>query len=173
MPPELTAPTPNGVSLAAFTSEALILPQLRGRDTSTAIHELSKTLEREVCVPGMLPVYQSALNREYLVSTATECGMAFPHARLSAVDRICFALGRATEPIAWGGARTVHIVFLLAVPATDASDYLSLLSRLTALAKDSDIRGRLMIAESAAAIYQILKSVQLVPGRTSAPAVRA
>lgn len=167
MPPELTAPASNNISLAAFTSEALIVPELRGRDTSAAIHELSTTLEREACIPGMLPVYQSALNREYLVSTATECGIAFPHARLSAVDRICFALGRAQEPIAWGGGRPVHIVFLLAVPATDAADYLSLLSRLTVLAKDREIRSRLMFANNAGAIYQILRSVELMPGRAS------
>lgn len=172
MPPEPTAPAANAVSLADFTSESMILPELRGRDTSAVIHELSKALEREACIPGMLPVYQSALNREYLVSTATDCGIAFPHARLSAVDRICFALGRAREPIAWGSGRPVHIVFLLAVPATDAAEYLSLLSTLTALAKDQDVRNQLVTANDAVAIFHILKSIELAPGRASSFSVR-
>ena len=139
----------------------MIVPQLRGRDTTTVIHELSKVLEQEACIPGRLPVYQSALNREYLVSTATDCGVAFPHARLAAVDRVCFAFGRSSERVDWGGGHPVHIVFLLAVPATDAACYLSLLSTLTRLGKDHDIRDRLLAAEDSAQLFSVLKTVEL------------
>jgi len=149
--------------LADFTSESMIVPRLRGRDTSSVLHELSKALEKEACIPGMLPVYQSALNREYLVSTAMDCGIAFPHARLPAVNRICFATGRSLEPLMWGhvNPQPVHLVFLVAVPATDSVGYLALLSALTKLGKNEVLRRRFLAAEDAAEIYSLLKTVEL------------
>ena len=171
MPPEPAMATQRAVSLADFTSETMIVPELRGRDTSAVIHELSKTLEQDACVPGMLPVYQSALNREYLVSTATDCGIAFPHARLTSVDRICFAFGRSRDAIAWGNGHSAHIVFLLAVPATEAAEYLSLLATLTRLGKNQALRDELLAARGASEIYSILRTVQLTSNR--APLVAA
>ena len=70
------------MTLADFTSAGLIIPHLRGQDVATVIQELSQAMRRERRVPDLLPFYHAALNREFLVSTDMEAGMAFPHARL-------------------------------------------------------------------------------------------
>ena len=70
------------MTLADFTTSELILPNLRGDDVATVIQELSRALQREKRVPDLLPFYHAALNREFLVSSDWEAGMAFPHARL-------------------------------------------------------------------------------------------
>ena len=86
-------------------SQALIVPQLRERDTAGIVSELSQALQREGCVPDLLPFYQAALNQELLANSALDCGLAFPHARLSGVKRLQFAFGRTPEPIIWGAKR--------------------------------------------------------------------
>jgi mannitol/fructose-specific phosphotransferase system IIA component (Ntr-type) len=123
------------MTLADFTRAGLIIPRLVSRDATSVIHELSLALQRDGCVPDWLPFYHEALNREFLLSTDMEEGMAFPHARLPGLRELAFAFGRSDVPFAWGPgtARPIRMVFLLAVPANGADDYLSLISGLTRL----------------------------------------
>jgi fructose PTS system EIIBC or EIIC component len=153
--------------MANYTSPGLMIPHLRGQDAASIIQELSQTLQREERIPDLLPFYHAALNREYMVSTDMEAGMAFPHARLPALKELSFALGRSDEPMAWGSKtlRSVRLVFLIAVPATDATQYLPLISGLARLARDSRLVARLHAATDA---FQMLAALQQVELRTSA-----
>jgi mannitol/fructose-specific phosphotransferase system IIA component (Ntr-type) len=155
--------TATSITLADFTRAPLICPQLRERETAGVIKELSRLLQQEGCVPELLPFYNEALNREFLVNTATENGFAFPHARLSGISRMFFALGRAAEPLVWGskGSLPVDFVFLVAVPGTDAASYLQLLSGLVRLGGNPARLGRLRKARDAEGILQVLQDVRL------------
>src|SRR5262249_20711872 len=113
--------------------------------------------------PDVLPFYHSALNQELLANSALECGLAFPHARLSAVKQLQFAFGRAPEPVVWGarGSWRVRFVFLLAVPATDAATYLHLLASLSRLAQQAELLSELRRAENTGEILQVLQKIKL------------
>lgn len=157
----VTATSP--LTLADFTRRGLIAPMLRERETAGVIKELSRLLHAEGCVPELLPFYNEALNREFLVNTATESGLAFPHARLSGVSEMFFALGRATEPLVWGakGSLPVRFVFLVAVPATDAARYLQLLSAMIRLGSNPEWLGRLDAASDTSQMVDVLQQVRL------------
>jgi len=150
-------------SLADFTSESLIEAHLSGRDAAAAIQELSRLLRQEMRVPDILQFYHAALNREYLLSTAMEDGMAFPHARLPGFDQLSFAFGRTADPIQWGSKKTipVSLVILTAVPATDATAYLSLLSAMARLGKELETLERIRTAKSAKEIFPLLRRFKL------------
>jgi mannitol/fructose-specific phosphotransferase system IIA component (Ntr-type) len=153
----------SALSLADYTRLPLIVPRLRERETAGVIKELSQLLQQEGCVPDVLPFYNEALNREFLVNTAMENGFAFPHARLSGVSRMYFALGRSREPLVWGakGSLPVNFVFLVSVPATDAASYLQLLSGLLRLGQHREWLQRLHSAGSAREIFGVLEQVKL------------
>ena len=158
--------TLNGVTsatLADFTRPALVVPELRERDTAGIISELSHVLQQEGCVPDVLPFYHSALNQELLTNSALACGLAFPHARLSGVKQVQFAFGRAPQPIVWGakGSWTVQLVFLLAVPATDSATYLQLLASLARLGQLNGSLDRLRNAKNAAEVLHVLQKIPL------------
>jgi mannitol/fructose-specific phosphotransferase system IIA component (Ntr-type) len=150
-------------SLADYAQPALIVPQLRERDTAGIISELSQVLQHGSCVPDVLPFYQAALNQELLANTALDCGLAFPHARLSGVKRLQFAFGRTPEPIVWGARSSwpVQLVFLLAVPATDAAGYLHLLASLARLGQQPELLVQLREAEEASAILAVLQKIRM------------
>lgn len=163
----LNSPRPP-LTLADFTGPALMVPQLRGQDAASVIQELSHALQQDQRIPDLLPFYNEALNREFMVSTDMEAGMAFPHARLPGLREVSFAFGRSAQPLNWGkrASGPVQLVFLLAVPATDSTQYLLLISGLVRLAKDSRLVAELHAASSGAQMLDVLRQVEL---RTNYP----
>jgi nitrogen PTS system EIIA component len=151
------------MTLESFTSPGMIIPHLRGDDAAGAIQELSRAMQREGRVPDLLPFYHAALNREFLVSTDMEAGIALPHARLPGLKNLAFALGRSDQPLLWGttGRRTVRLVFLVAVPATDSRQHLLLISGLARLAKQRRFLEQLHAARDTFQILDVLKQVTL------------
>ena len=156
-------------SLAALSSSALILPELRGTDVPIILGELSQVLQREGRIPDLLPFYHAALNREYLSSTAITCGFAFPHARLHGLKTLSFALGRSSTPIFWSGQRAapVRLIFLSAVPATDATSYLGYVATLSRLSREPGRVASLLAAPDAEAMLSILQEIKLRPSAKS------
>jgi mannitol/fructose-specific phosphotransferase system IIA component (Ntr-type) len=158
--------SPTALTLANFTSPGLIVPRLRGQDAASVIQELSQALQRENRVPDLLPFYHAALNHEFLVSSDMEAGMAFPHARLPGLKELAFAVGRSQEPLDWGAkaTRSVKLVFLIAVPATDSTQYLMLTAGLARLAKDSHLVEKLHTASDALQILEAFEQIKLPAG---------
>jgi mannitol/fructose-specific phosphotransferase system IIA component (Ntr-type) len=156
------------MTLADFTSPGLIIPNLRGQDAASVIQELSQALQREKRVVDLLPFYHAALNRELMVGTETEAGVAFPHARLPGVRRLSFAFGRSNELLSWGprAVRSVQFVFLMAVPATDSTEYLSAISGLARLTKEQRLVEALNLAHDTSHILEVLQQVEV---HTSSP----
>ena len=154
------------MTLADFTGPGLIIPQLRGQDVATVIQELSKVLQQEGRVPDLLPFYNAALNREFLGGTDWETGIAFPHARLAGVKEVSFALGRGSKPLAWRARAmgSVKLVFLIAVPATDSTQYLSVISGLARLAKQSQLVEKLSTAQETFQMFEVLQQIALRTG---------
>jgi len=89
--------------------------------------------------------------------------MAFPHARLAGLKELAFAFGRSDEPFAWGPQLTqpVRMVFLLAVPATDAENYLSLVSGLARLSGNAPLLETIRDAVNSAEIIAAFRQVVL------------
>lgn len=151
------------MTLSDFTNARLVVPHLRATDAPGVIQELGQALQRENRVPDFLPFYHAALNREFLMGSNWEAGMAFPHARSPGLKAVAFALGRADVPIAWGASAgsAVRLVFLIAVPATDSTQYLPLISGLARLAKRTRLVEMLYAAADAAQIIEVMKQVAL------------
>src|SRR4051812_41229294 len=112
-------PAPGKIlTLADFSSEALIIPELQARDMAGAILELSNAFQRSDARWDVPKLNQLAYERERQMSTAMEFGAAFPHIRSDTCLRLQFALGRAATPFEWGqpGFLKVQFIFLNAVP---------------------------------------------------------
>jgi PTS system nitrogen regulatory IIA component len=156
--PEATLIPPGTAVLADYTKPGLIFPALRACDAAGAIHALSQALQRQGCVPDFLRFYHAVLSREFLCSTAMNCGFAVPHARLPDLARPWFALGRSAEPIAWGarGGAPIRLVFLTATPEDDSTHYLALISALARLAHDEEAVRALLEAGDADALFAAL-----------------
>jgi len=160
MPSELTS-VATRVSLADFTGLELIVPRLQESDAAGIIEELSQRLRAQQAIGDVLSFYHAAVNHELLSNSDLPTGIAIPHARSDQVRRLTLAVGRAREPVGWGGksSRPVEWVFLIAVPATDASGYLALLASLAGLSRRPEMLARLHAATAAESVLEILEEI--------------
>lgn len=151
--------------LADFTSPALLIPRLTARDMAGALQELSRRLHEEKRVPNLLQFYLAALNREMSLSTDMAPGMAFPHVRLPGLETLSFAFGRSAVPLPWGSQTTsrVHLIFLMAVPDPDASQYLKFIPALARFAQNQPLVEALNQADTAAEIMDVFRQASLRP----------
>jgi mannitol/fructose-specific phosphotransferase system IIA component (Ntr-type) len=149
-------------SLADYTRPELIVPELRERDAAGIVAELSRVLGQANRVPDFLQFYQAALNQESLSNSSLPCGIALPHARLNGLAELHFAVGRAPQPVNWGAKSSwpVRLVFLIAVPATDAASYLQLLSSLARLGHSNGTLAKLFAAPDAWEMLRILRQME-------------
>jgi mannitol/fructose-specific phosphotransferase system IIA component (Ntr-type) len=160
---EITSKLVTQASLADYTDLSLVVPDLQPTDTAGIIADLSHRLQRHGCISDVLSLYHAALNKELMECSAQECGIAFPHARLSAIKNLQFALGRTARPVQWGGrgAAQVRLVFLLAVPATDAANYLHLLASIARLGQRQDVIEHLIAAPTPSALLSQLATIPI------------
>jgi PTS system fructose-specific IIC component len=165
MPCEIS-PAGSLVSVADYTRPELIVPWLRECDPAGIIQELSQRLRAQAIIGDVLSFYQAVVNHEFLSSSALPAGIATPHGRSAQVRRLTLAIGRTREPVVWGmkESLSVEYVFLLAVPSTDASDYLFLLSGIAGFGHQPEMLAKLRTAADARCIFGLLKEINVRPG---------
>ena len=154
------------VSIAAYTRPELIVPRLRESDPAGIIEELSTRLHAQGIIGDTLSFYDAAINHEFLSNSALPTGIATPHARSAQVRRLTLVIGRASEPLIWGMQESwpVEYVFLLAVPPTNALDYLSLLSGIASFGCRPELLARLRAAADTLCIFDLLKEIKVRSG---------
>jgi PTS system nitrogen regulatory IIA component len=98
--------------------EAVMVPRLRAADREGVVDELLAVLAARQPIMGDLSqVRRQVLQREQALSTGLERGIAVPHCRTAAVDRVLCAVGLRPEGLDFGsrdGAPTQIVVLILA-----------------------------------------------------------
>lgn len=108
-------------------------------------------------IPDTGTFYQAILDREKLVSTGIGMGVALPHAKMEACDTFFICLGILSKGVNWKAIdhAPVRIVFMIGGPDDKQTEYLQILSNLTQLVKNEDIRKKLLTLNSKEAIMQL------------------
>ncbi|MGE3954228.1 MAG: PTS sugar transporter subunit IIA [Parachlamydiales bacterium] len=134
---------------------------LKVEERDEAIKELVECLHRSHKLKVPDPFLAAVLARETLVSTGIGMGVAFPHAKLPELKQFFVAIGIQKERgIEWHSPdRTpVRLIFLIGGPDNQQNAYLTLLSRLTVVLKEEECRKKLLKAESAEEVAELIIS---------------
>lgn len=146
------------MKIVDFIREDLILPELANRQKPDVVAELAEHLARQT--PGVKKedLVRVLVEREKLASTAIGEGIAIPHGKLDAIDRLVACVGRSREGVDFDSmdGRPTHIFFVLVAPENSTGAHLKALARISRLFKDSDFRTRLMAATDAHAMYRVI-----------------
>jgi mannitol/fructose-specific phosphotransferase system IIA component (Ntr-type) len=131
---------------------------LRARTQENAFRQLIGLLAATEQVIDPEKFLAEILERERVNPSVVEHGVAFPHARTDLVQEIVLAIGRsrAGVPIGLEGRRA-QLIFLIGVPKRLVSDYLVCVGALARLAKDDDVRAKLLTAVTAEEFANILR----------------
>ena len=136
---------------------SLLVPELQSQDRMGAIKELVDRLYGRRKVVDSLKFLQTVLDREDQISTVLGRGVALPHARCRSVAQPGVALGISQTGIAFlPDAEPVHVICMVAVPDAAPVPYLSVLSNLALLFKNSDVRAGLMACDTSMSMYQFM-----------------
>ncbi|HEU4828828.1 MAG TPA: PTS sugar transporter subunit IIA [Gemmatimonadales bacterium] len=126
-----------------FTPESVSL-SLRGASKDDVLLELVALLRLDERAGASL--HRMLRRRESHGSTGVGRGVAIPHARSLAVDRVRLAYGRHEDGVGFDAidARPVRHLFLIVAPPVElSSQYLPVLGRVAQFVKEPDVIERL------------------------------
>jgi len=148
------------MKLAKYLKLSQINVELQAENKSAVLEVLVQILVENGQLLGEMveEVMNKLTERESLTSTGLGYGVGLPHVKTDAVDKIQIVFGRSTKGIDFDAldGNLVHFFFLILAPNTLTDEYLKVISAISGLMKDENIRRRLILAQGAEEIFKII-----------------
>ena len=146
------------MKITDFLTVQTVIPNLTSRDKNAVLQELAGGLSAHYQSLDQGRVFEVLRERERISTTAIGEGVAIPHGKLHAADRVVGVFARSSEGVDFGsldGAPT-HLFFMLIAPENAAADHLKALARISRLLKDEVFRRRLLAAKSRDELFTLI-----------------
>ncbi len=150
------------VEVLKHTSPALFLPDLQATDKASALAEMVEGLVAGTSIHNPDTILQMLQSRENLGSTAVGPGIAFPHGRTLAVQRLTILIARSAKGVDFDSedGQPTHLFFVLVAPPQDSGhQYIKSLATLIDRLQDGDLRAALRDAADYESFCAALKGV--------------
>ncbi|HKA86544.1 MAG TPA: PTS sugar transporter subunit IIA [Haliangiales bacterium] len=149
------------MKIVDFIREDLILPELHAKAKPDVLAELAAHLAENQNPNGRVAkedLLRVLVEREKLASTAIGEGVAIPHGKLDAVGKLVACVGRARAGVDFDSmdGRPTHLFFVLVAPENSTGVHLKALARISRLFKDPEFRTRLMAADGAKEMFEVI-----------------
>lgn len=146
------------IGIARFTSPELMIVPLKGATPEEVLGEMCTRMADEGFVEDGDQLLDFALQREAIVSTAVDNGLAFPHVRGVEGGGLSLMVGIHRKGIKFGGpGRTLtRIFFFAAIPTATSAFYLKLLSGLARIYVEKEPREALLAAKTEEELWKTL-----------------
>ena len=145
------------MDLSDLLSPETVIPALKVNSKKQAIQELAGRAAAKIELPER-DIFDTLLQRERLGSTGVGHGVAIPHGKLVALDRLFGIFARLERPVDFDALddQPVDIIFLLLAPEGAGADHLKALARIARQLRDSDIAAKLRATTDPAALFALL-----------------
>lgn len=139
-------------------SENCINLNLKGSTKSEIIDELVEMLNAAGKLNDKEEYKKQILKREAQSSTGLEEGIAIPHAKTAAVKIPSIAFGLSKNGVDYESldGEPSKLFFMIAAPANASDTHIEILSKLTTMLLDDDIRERLLEVKTPQEVIEIL-----------------
>lgn len=145
------------MSIDDITSSNLVTLNLEVSDRWEAIEALVDLLDRDGRLTDKELYVEAVKTREEETGgTATEMGIAIPHAKSSGVERAGVAFGRIGSPVQFGDEKA-DLVFLIAAPEGESDLHVKVLSQLAHRLVHERFRNALRGAESPEQVVETMR----------------
>ncbi len=136
------------VGIARFSASSLMVAPLTGTTPEEVLRELCERMQKESFITNAAQLLDLAMQREAIVSTAVDGGLAFPHVRGVEGGGLTMALGVHKKGIHFGapGRALTRIFFFMVIPTATSAFYLKLLSGLSQTFREKEARDALLLA---------------------------
>jgi PTS system nitrogen regulatory IIA component len=149
------------MALADILQPEGIIPALRVHTKKQLLVELASTAFKITGIPER-EIFDVVLQRERLGSTGVGAGIAIPHGKLKALNKITGVFARLETPVDFEALddQPVDLVFMLLAPEGAGADHLKALSRIARALRDQDLVARLRSSDTVPAIEACLNQEQ-------------
>ena len=146
------------MTLLDILSADSTLIDLKGETKEDIIAELIDTLAVGDAISDRDKVLQAVLEREKIMSPGIGDGIAIPHGKSDAVERLVAALGTQRRGVDFEAldGEPAYVFFLLVSPANVSGPHIKALARISRLLKNDDFKKKLIAAEASAEIIEII-----------------
>ncbi len=146
------------MSLLDILKKQDIVVPLTALDKRGAIKELIQLLHKNGKISNEDQVYDAVMMREEKASTGLEHGLAVPHAKTAAVQKIAAAVGISPNGIDFDSldGNPSKLIFLIIAPPNQSGAHIALLSEIARLTKYANLCDDLADARSADQVMSIL-----------------
>jgi PTS system nitrogen regulatory IIA component len=145
------------MNLSDLLKPEAVLPAMHAQSKKQVLQELSAVAARQTGLSER-EIFDTLLQRERLGSTGVGQGVAIPHGKLKALDRLVGVFGRLARPVDFDSLdeQPVDVVFVLLAPETAGADHLKALARIARILRDPAMAQKLRSAMNADGLYAIL-----------------
>lgn len=143
--------------------EDLVLLHMKSTEAIEAIRELSDLLRRASEITHVEAVRSAIVRREMVESTGIGLGVAIPHAHSPYVESLLICVGISQEGIHFRSPdeQSVHVVVLICAPSRAFQGYLKILSDLSRILVQEEIRSALIHAQREEDVVRIMRGIAL------------
>lgn len=138
-------------------SPDLVICDMTANTKDEAILELVDLISTSDSIADKQLLLDDILQREEMMSTGMEHGIAFPHAKSDGVKRLTVAIGRKKSGIEFDSLDNLpaHIFVLIASPKDETSPHLQVLSAVSGVLSQEENRNKIMEARNAEEILRV------------------
>ncbi len=147
------------MQLSDLLNEENILIPLKCKTRDECIRVLIDTLDKKELLGDAEKAFTAILEREKLMTTGVGNGIAIPHCKHSSCPNFAVALGIHPTGIDFEAIdkKKVKIIFLLVGPENNPSMHIKLLSRISRLMSNEDLREQLKEVKTPQDILEAIK----------------
>ena len=150
-------------TLARYVTQDAMIPGLKGTTKEEVIAELIDVLNRLGWVKDPAAALASAIKREDAMSTGLRHGIACPHARTDAVERLICAVGLRNEGVDFHSMDELpsRVIILTLCPSANAAPYMEFMSSaLSVLHEERTLKELLSCRTSGEMFRTLIKGEQ-------------
>ncbi len=128
--------------ISELLPRSAIVLNLQSREKFEVIGELVRPLVAAGAITEESEFVSAIVRRENMESTGIGLGVAIPHARTRAVSSIVLAFGRSDSGVDFSSldGKPSHLIFLIAAPEEQKTEYIMTLARLSKLLRKDEVR---------------------------------
>lgn len=133
--------------------------KLKSKNKLKAIEELAVVFRESTACDNVDELISALKEREQIMSTGIGFGIAIPHARISSVKEMVFAIGISKNGIDFDSidSKPVNLIILVAAGERQHKEYLKLLSSIMSILKKEMVKERIIQSGTPEEILTILQ----------------
>ena len=146
--------------LAKKIKTRAISVSLAGNTKDEILKEMVELLANTGHVRDFKQVLNDIQEREKIMSTGMQNGIAMPHAKTDGVDSLCVAIGIKKEGANFGAmdGKPCNLFIMVASPKSVKSPHLQFLAFVASILKNDEVRQKIIDAGSPLAVSEIISS---------------